>query len=222
MQPFNAMDSGSHPPQQARSRHTFERLLAATIAVLDEGGLAGVTLPGVAARAGASTGGIYRRFVDKDALIRAAFLRLLEESEAANREALAPQRFEGRSLEQVLLAICRALVLQFRAHPMLLKALDQFLEVQSDAAFRNAAISAIAENTRRLVELLLPFRDRIVATDPERAVIFALLSAITVIEEHVLHASPIWARLLPLDDEALAVEAARAMAAYLISSRAPA
>ena len=37
----------------------------------------------------------------------------------------------------------------------------------------------------------------------------------TLVEANKLHASPIWSRVLPLDDEALASEVARVMAAYL-------
>jgi AcrR family transcriptional regulator len=214
---YRRMDSSPRPPQQARSRRTLELLLAATIAIMEEEGLAAVVIPGVAARAGVSTGSIYRRFADKDALIRAAFLRLLEQSQAANRESLRPERYAGRSLEEVLRGVCRGLVRQYRAYPKLFKALDQFLDVQTDAAFRDRAVSMIADNMRRIVELVMPFRDRIASPDPERAITFALLSAATIIEVQVLHAAALWARMLPLDDEALAAETARAIGAYLAS-----
>jgi AcrR family transcriptional regulator len=198
----------------------LERLLAATIAVIEQEGLGGVTIPKVAERAEVSTGSVYRRFTDKDALIRAAFLRLLEASQAANRESLAPERFQGLGLERTLLAACRGLVRQFRSHPRLLKALDQYLEVQPDQAFHDRAVALIADNMRRLIEVVLLFRDRIGAADPERAAAFAVLSAVTVIEAHALHSAALWARMLPLDDEALAAEAARAAAAYLAASDA--
>jgi hypothetical protein len=128
---------------------------------------------------------------------------------------MKPERFAGLSLERTTRGLCRGLVRQFRAHPKLLKALDQFLDVQTDPAFREQAVSIVADNTRRGVALLLPFRDRIASRDPEQAITFALLSAVTVIEMHVLHKAALWMRMMPLDDEALAVEAARAMAAYL-------
>ena len=215
MQVPDPMESPTRAPKQARSRRTLELLLGATISAMEDDGLEGVTIPRVAARAGVSTGSIYRRFVDKDALIRAAFLRFLEASQAANRENIAPERLAGMTLERTCLALCRGLVRQFRSYPKLLKALDQFLDTQSDAAFRERAVSIIAGNTRLAVELLLQFRHRIASDDPERAITFALLSAVTVIEIHTLHSGALWARMLPLDDEALAVETARGMAAYL-------
>lgn len=209
------MNLESRPPQQARSRRTFERLLDAAVALLEEEGLAGVTIPRVAARAGVSTGSIYRRFDDKEALVRTAFLRVLEASRIANRERLDRERFAGMTLEAASRAVCRALVRQYRARPALLKALDQFLDLQPDAAFREQAISTVADNVRMVVGLLLPFREHIASADPERAITFALLSAVTVIETHILHAAALWTRMLPLDDDALSAEAARAMAAYL-------
>jgi AcrR family transcriptional regulator len=193
----------------------MERLLAATIAVIEEKGLAGVTIPEVAATAGLATGSIYRRFADKDALIRAAFLQVLEASQEANRASLPPGRFQGRSLDEALHALARAMVAQYHGSTGLLKALDQFLEIQADAEFRERAAGLMEANLRRVTDALLPFRDRIAAADPERAIAFALLSALTVIEVHKLHDTLLWTRALPLDDDALAAETARAMAAYL-------
>jgi AcrR family transcriptional regulator len=210
------MDFGSRPPRQARSRQMMERLLAATLAVIEEKGLAGVTLPEIAAAAGASTGSVYRRFTDKDALIRSAFLRLLEASQEANQASLPPDRFRGLGLDEALRAVARALVAQYRGRAGLLKALDQYIEApQTDEAFRARAVSLIEANLRRVVEALLPFKDQMAAEDPERAIMFALLSATTVIEVNKLQAPLLWRRMLPLDDDALASEAAKAMAAYL-------
>jgi AcrR family transcriptional regulator len=214
-------DTGPGPPLQARSRRTMERLLAATVNLIEEKGLAGVTIPEVAAAAGLSTGSIYRRFADKDALIRTAFLQMLEEAREANRATLPADRFEGRSLDEALHALARALVAQYRGRAGLLKALDQFLEVQTDAEFRERAVGLIEANFRRAIDALLPFRDRIKAADPERAITFALLSAATVIEVNKLHDSPLWGRMLPLDDDALAAETARTMTAYLTLPHGP-
>jgi len=193
----------------------MERLLIAAMDVIEAKGLAGVTIPEVAAAANVATGSIYRRFTDKDALLRTVFLGLLEAWQEGNRASLPADRFEGRSLEQALHALARALVAQYRGRTGLLKALDQFLESQADAAFRERATGLMEANFQRVVAALLPFRDRIAAADPERAIRFALLSAMTVIEVHKLHDALLWNRLLPLDDEALAAETARAMAAYL-------
>jgi len=193
----------------------MERLLAATLEVIEERGLAGVTIPEIAATADLSTGSVYRRFADKDDLIRTAFLQFLEEAQATNQANLPPDRFQGLALRDVLRALGRTLVAQYRGRTGLLKALDRFLEGQTDEPFRQRALDMIEANMRHLIEALLPLRDQIRAEDAERAITFALLNAITLIEVHKLHNPLLWQRLLPLDDDALAAEAARAMAAYL-------
>jgi len=182
--------------------------------------LAGVTIPEIAAVAGVATGSIYRRFTDKDSLIRAAFLQFLEMSQEANRKGLAPERFASLSFEAALHAVARALVRQYRDHPLLLTALDRFLDRDSDSDFRDRAVTLIAANFSRLVEALMSYQAEITAADPERAITFALLTAATVIEVHALHPPSLWHRMLPLDDAALAAETARTMAAYLTSPQA--
>ncbi|MBC6982606.1 TetR/AcrR family transcriptional regulator [Caulobacter sp. 17J80-11] len=209
------MPSDPRAPQQARSRETLARLLAASIALLEEKGLAGVTVPEVAARAGVATGSVYRRFTDKDALVRAAFLQLLESAQEANQAALPPERLSGLTLGAALQAITRALVAQYRGRTNLLRALDRYLDQQTDPEFRRRAVDLTEANLRLVVRALLPFRREITAADPDRAITFALLSATTIIEAHKLHKPLLWDRMLPLDDEALASEAAQAMAAYL-------
>jgi AcrR family transcriptional regulator len=210
------MPSGSTAPQQARSRETMERLLAATIGLLEEGGLAAVTVPEVAGRASASTGSVYRRFTDKDALLRAAFLRLLEGAHDANLAALPPDRLSGLTLDAALGAVARGLVAQYRGRTKLLRALDHYLETQSDPEFADRMIGLTEASLRLIIGALLAFRSTIRAVDPERAITFALLSAMTIIEAHKLHNPLLWRRMLPLDDDALAAETAHAMVAYLV------
>lgn len=193
----------------------MERLLSATLSVLEEKGLAGVIIPEVAAAAGVSTGSVYRRFTDKDGMVRTAFLRWLEAAQDTNKAGLAPGRLLGLTLEAALQALARGLVAQYRGRTGLLKALDQYLEVQTDKEFRERAISLIEVNLRLVVTALMPFRDRVAAPDPERAITFALLSATTLIEAHKLHGSPVWRRVFPLDDDELAAEVGRMMVAYL-------
>src|SRR3954447_19420969 len=62
-------------PQQARSRRTLLLLLSAAEELLEEKGLDAATVPAIAERAGVSVGVVYRRFPDKDALLRAVYIR---------------------------------------------------------------------------------------------------------------------------------------------------
>ncbi len=63
--------------------------------------------------------------------------------------------------------------------------------------------------------MLLTFRDRIAHRDPERAVLFGLLSVATVIEVRSLEQPSMWAEVLPISDEEMQAELTRSFIAYL-------
>src|SRR5580692_92355 len=89
------------PVHQARSRDSLSRLLKATVEVLDEDGIEGATIPRIAARAGVSPGTVYRRFPDKDALLREVCIRAFESNYKGIKELFAAEHWEGKSLEEV-------------------------------------------------------------------------------------------------------------------------
>jgi AcrR family transcriptional regulator len=66
------------PPKQRRSRESYERVLDAAHALLEENGFEGLTVQEVAARSGVSIGAIYERFGNKETLLRAVHARLME------------------------------------------------------------------------------------------------------------------------------------------------
>src|SRR5579863_7788210 len=90
------------PVHQARSRDSLNRLLGAAVDVLDEHGLKGATIPRIAARANVSPGTVYRRFRDKDALLREVCLRMLEQNYRETKELFATERWEGKSLAEIV------------------------------------------------------------------------------------------------------------------------
>lgn len=63
-------------PQQARSRLTLDRVIAAAEGLFAERGEIGFTLPEVARRANVSVGTVYRRFRDREELLMAVFDRV--------------------------------------------------------------------------------------------------------------------------------------------------
>ena len=68
-------------PQQARSRESLRKLQKATAEVLGQHGVDGTTIPRIAQHAGLTPGAIYRRFKDKDELLEATILGILERQE---------------------------------------------------------------------------------------------------------------------------------------------
>jgi AcrR family transcriptional regulator len=65
-------------PKQARSRESLRRLLEAAESVFDKYGLEGATIERIAREAGLSPASVYRRFRDKDDLVRGVFSRASE------------------------------------------------------------------------------------------------------------------------------------------------
>lgn len=94
------MDTGQalKVPVQARSQQSTARMLDGALAILDRGGVTALTIAAVGEAAGVSTGAIYHRFRDRDALLVAAqerFLSRIEEQwplDAENARTLSDDR----------------------------------------------------------------------------------------------------------------------------------
>src|SRR3954454_13722587 len=123
-----------HPiHHQIRSRETAARLLAATEHVLEKHGLEGASVPEIARRAGVSPASIYRRFVDKDGLLREVFERFFERSIKANEEALQPARWAEASLKKSVCALVTGMVAAYSQRPGLFRAVIAYSEEHPDA-----------------------------------------------------------------------------------------
>ncbi|RDS79564.1 TetR/AcrR family transcriptional regulator [Dyella monticola] len=200
-------------PKQQRSRDTLQRLLAATVMVLEEQGL-DATVPRIAKAAKVAPASIYRRFVDKDALLRAAFLEVLRQSNAMNQDTLA-KAMQCQTLEETVARVISALFEQYRRHPRLLKALTRFMESDTDEVFGRNARLHIAENFNLIVDALLPFRAGIHHPLPRQALQFALLWAGSAMEAYALDSASLWHTVLPLSEKEFKAELTRGFVAYL-------
>lgn len=209
------MSEPVHPPKQQRSRDTLARLLEATIETVNEHGLAGTTIPRIAERAKVAPASIYRRFRDKEALLRSAFIGMLERSNAVNAAAI-PAHLEGHTLEWVAGALARSLIAQYRRNPNLMRALIRFTESDDDQKFRARAMSLVARNASFMVDAIVKrFSAQIAATDLHRAVTFATLVMANVVETRTLESSSLWSEMLPVDDDTLVAELKRLFVSYL-------
>src|SRR5580700_4997795 len=118
------------PPQQQRSRETLDALLTSTIHLLETDSLEACTLPRIAAEANLAAASVYRRFPDKDALLRAAFLHVLQQNAKITRAQLEKLLLR-KSLEATIEAIVADLLRQYRQRPRLMRSLSLFLESHS-------------------------------------------------------------------------------------------
>ena len=76
-------------PRQSRSESSAERMLDATLRLLEDGGEGAVTVAAVARAAGTSNGSLYHRFGDRHGLMLAAQARALGAIEAETGAAFA-------------------------------------------------------------------------------------------------------------------------------------
>jgi AcrR family transcriptional regulator len=205
------------PAHQARSRESLQRLLNATIEVLDKEGLEGATIPRIAARAGLSPGTVYRRFPDKDALMREVCLRVYESNYRHVKELFSAERWKDKSLEEIAGHVIELTIKGHREHRGLLRALMFFILQHPDASFVRKSEELQAKAFQEVSELLLSRRSEIRHPHPESAVRFAML-AIPIMAEGILVLPPDpddMSRLLPNIDAHLERELPRMFLRFL-------
>jgi AcrR family transcriptional regulator len=208
------MEGKAFEPQQERSRATADRLISATIQILDEHGLEGAVIPKIADKAGVAHGSVYRRFPDKHALLRAACLHVLQRSNQGNRTLLKAALLRP-SLEETVGCFIGLLFLQYRSHPKLLQALEQFVTKDDNAHFTSEARRLLGANVDETASVFLTFQREIDHADPRLALRFAILNAATSIRTIVFEPGSLWHELFPDAEDALVIELVRTFISYL-------
>src|SRR5258708_22173429 len=122
-------------PQQARSRESTRKLLKAAAEVLGQHGVEGTTIPRIAQHAGLTPGAVYRRFPDKDALLEAVVIGILERQEQRLRIALSPDRSPQIPLGVFSHQIVSTMRVSCRADCGLLRALRQVSQARFHTPF---------------------------------------------------------------------------------------
>ncbi|HWW61774.1 MAG TPA: helix-turn-helix domain-containing protein, partial [Thermoanaerobaculia bacterium] len=126
-------------PKQARSRDTLHRLLNAAEELLAEGGLDAATVPAIAERAEVSVGVVYRRFPDKDALLRAVYERFFWRVKEQNNIGLATFATIKLPLPELVRGMVRGMVEGYRRKRNILRALLEYSRTHPDAKFKRTA-----------------------------------------------------------------------------------
>lgn len=177
------------PAHQARSRKSLERLLEAARQILEEDGLERATIPRIAARAGLSPGAVYRRFPDKDALLREVCIRLFESNYERTKEKLSPEHWEGVSLADMARRVIATTIHGQRKHRGLLRAMFLFILQHPNAAFVRQGREFQGRVLREVGDLLLTRRDEIRHPEPEAAVKFGMLMVGLLVQGVIVSAS---------------------------------
>lgn len=204
-------------PQQARSRESLKKLLKATVEVLGQQGVAGTTMPRIAAHAGLTPGAVYRRFRNKDVLLETAILRILEDQDKVLLLSLPLEAAAGIPFPTLAEQVINILVVSYRVNARLLRAVRQILQEKEGSSFWKKAAKLEARTFEHLVAVLVASGREIKHTNPRAAAALGLVMVIGTLWEVVVSPGDInvWKGLLPKDDRTLKAELTRAFLSYL-------
>jgi len=201
------------PPRQARSERTLHRLLDAAEALIEEQGLAELSIPELVRRAGSSVGGFYARFRDKNELLRALEERFFREQRARLEGLTRAERWGDAPLAAIVRGCMRELVQVFRGRRALIHAF--VARAVHDAEFRGEALRFEREVGERVGALLRAKPGAIRHPRPERAVGLAVGIVFGAMTAGVLFGDPAWHPFARLSEEEAADELARNFLGYL-------
>jgi AcrR family transcriptional regulator len=214
-----------HPPRQARSRETRRRLLDAAETVLEQHGWERATLPRIAAEAGVAPASVYRRFRDKDALMRAVFNRFSDLNAEELKRQMNTEPVRRLGIRAFAHQWVGALITGYRTRTGLVRAAVMYSRQHADAAFVRRKERLETESFRRMVQLFLLWRDEIRHPDPEYAVSYGMLMVAFALRELILFdQARMFGKLVPVGDDRLRKELPRVFLRYIgvdDSARAP-
>jgi len=196
---------GVRPPEQARSRATFDRLLDAAEELLAEAGLEGTSMAQVAARAESSVGALYTRVPDKAALVRAVQLRILDRQLTAMAALAADERLAAAPLDELVERFVTAIVAQIRAHAPVVRAF--LVQGVRDPVMRERVVAGLEHVTTLLAELLRRHPE-VRHDDPELAADVVVRTTTGALQQSVMLDRP-------FSQQRYAAELSRAVRAYL-------
>jgi AcrR family transcriptional regulator len=173
---------GVRPPRQARSKASLDRVLAAGVQVLIEGGYPAFTINEVARRAEASSGLIYARFAHKAALFEAVMLHEL--ARMVDYENAMIEDIAERDLptDQLIEAIVRLLADIARREAPLTHVFMERTTVEPSLA---AHVKQLRTAPLRIAELLVERADDLGHQDPRRAADMAFWIVTSALERRV-------------------------------------
>jgi AcrR family transcriptional regulator len=204
-------------PQQARSRESLRKLQKATAEVLGQHGVEGTTIPRIAQHAGLTPGAIYRRFHDKDELLEATILGILERQEERMKASLTPAAAGQIPLQVFSEQVIGSMVLNYRVNASLVRAMHTFVRNRTNTPFYKKATKFEARSFEHIVGLFMAHRKEIKHPDPRIAISLGMMMVSSTLFDWVVMRLDVsaWKSFLPKDDQALKRELTRAFLSYL-------
>jgi AcrR family transcriptional regulator len=200
------------PPKQRRSRESYERVLDAAHALLEENGFDGFTVQEVAARSGVSVGAIYERFGNKETLVRAVHARLMDSMSEAHEIAAAS---EG-STDGAAAAIAASVAGMARVMRDNREALRAFMHLGAvDEVISARGSKASVGLSKQFKRSLMPYVGEFRHPQPEIALDVAFRLAYCTLARQVMY-GPVFESDRRLSWKRLVNELSGACAAYLL------
>ena len=210
------MARAEHPPRQARSRETLRRLLDAAEAVMLKHGVEGTTLPRIARHARVAPATVYRRFRNKDALMRAVFRRFNERSSRAVREQFDADKLRQIGIVPFATQVVQGMVQGFRANAALSRAAVLYAEKNPKVDFIRKSGESEGQSFQRMVDTFMLWRDEIRQPNPEQAIRLGFLVVASILRDLVIFdRMRLMVSVMPVDDDVLKRELPRVFLACL-------
>lgn len=192
------------PPKQSRSQKTLERIVRASLDILEAEGVDGLTVQAIVKRARSSVGSFYARFAGKDDLLEYLGERVWREAAQRWDEALASRDLSGLTLPELVEGAVRLLADAGRSRASYLKALERAPNTGGDAylAFQGHVVQG-------LEKLLLDRASEMDHPDPALAARLGLRAVVALLEEPPLPGAE------PLSMDRRVAEAGRLLRGYL-------
>jgi AcrR family transcriptional regulator len=215
--PDSARQIRSLEPRQERSRESERKLMKAAAEVLGQHGVEGTTIPRIAAHAGLTPGAIYRRFSDKDALLEAVVLTIMERQDERLRTGPSTKSTGQIPLAVYAEQLVHSLLVSYRANAALIQAIRKFARESRNDHFRKKVSRLETRAFERLVDMVLASAQEINHPNPRMVVSVGLMMVISTLYELLLPPSDIraWKGLMPQDDATLRGELTRAFLSYV-------
>jgi AcrR family transcriptional regulator len=206
-------DATVRPPKQKRSHESLERVLDASIQLLEEKGFDAFTVQEVSQRADVSVGAIYARFGSKESLLRAVHRHALV---ALRPEDAAFAIVDGRPVREAIGDAVRALADVFRTNESLLRAFMHLGAVDDEISQR--ASDSCKDLAQQFEAALHVHQDEVTHTDPDKAIDVAFRIAFATFTRRVM-SGPNFESDTTIGWDELVDEVGAACAAYLLTER---
>lgn len=198
--------------QQDRAHKTQNRVLDAAETLFFEQGYEATSVSNVARKAQCSIGSVYHHFKDKKAIAFALFDRMLSDFEATANKAVAPERWEGAGIIDILRGFVAFTLINNKDRPGFKTAALE--AVRLDPALAGSFPKQQRRLNRALQDLILARRTEIGHPDPEFAsgyTLDLLIALLRARRDPDLHQS----QLSKLSDEQFTEQALALAASFL-------